>query len=139
MAERFRRQAAPVSEDQFVSMMDAYAQECVRLVKTRTDDAAGGYALGWADGAHFTAAWEYMSAPEATEAEKQGAKRAYRIYVDKALTLDLYDVFRRVDNAKTYRVTNPGNDRMTPASSALNRRLIEVEEWELPYMEATNA
>ena len=122
-----------------MSLLDAFAQECVLLTKTRTDDIYGGYSIAWVNGVKFTAAWEYESAPEMTIAEQQGVNRFYRIYVDKSLNLDLHEVFRRTDNSQTYRVTNPGVDRMTPASSALNRRLIEVEKWDLPHHEAQNA
>ena len=122
-----------------MTLLDAYTQECVLLTQTRTDDAAGGHSVTWADGAHFMAAWAYQAAPEETAAEKQGVNRVYRIFVDKAVNLDFHQVFLRMDNGHVYRVTNPGDDRHTPASSALNRRVIEVEEWELPYQEAQNA
>ena len=103
------------------------------LVKTREDDPVGGYTTVWADGLHFKAAWEYQAAPEITVAEQQGAARTYNIYVDKTLDLDYHEAFRRVDNGQIYRVTNPGTDRMTPGISRLNRRVVEVEKWELPH------
>lgn len=115
-----------------MSLLDEYAVECVLLVKTRTDDPVGGYKIAWLDGVHFDAAWEYMSAPEIIVAEKQGVARTYRIYVDKTLDLDFHEAFRRTDNSQIYRVTNPGTDRNTPTISRLNKRLIEVEKWELP-------
>ena len=115
-----------------MSLMDEYNAECVLLVKTRTDDPVGGYQTVWADGVHFQAAWEYESAPEITVAEQQGVARTYRIYVDKTLDLDFHEVFRRTDNGQIYRVTNPGTDRKTPNFSTLNKRLIEVEKWQLP-------
>ena len=116
-----------------MSLLDEYSVECVLLVKTRTDDPVGGYTVAWTDGARFLAAWEYVSSPEMTAAEQQGVNRVYNIYVDKTLELDYHEVFRRADNGQVYRVTNPGTDRRTPAASRLNRRLIEVEKWELPH------
>ena len=115
-----------------MSLMDEYAVECVLLTKTRTDDPVGGYKSRWVDGVSFMAAWEYESAPEITVAEQEGVSRTYRIYVDKTLDLDYHEAFRRTDNSQTYRVTNPGTDRKTPSFSTLNKRLIEVEKWELP-------
>ena len=115
-----------------MSLMDEYAVECVLLVKTRTDDPLGGYSVSWVDGAKFTAAWEYVSAPEMMVAEQQGVSRVYNIYVDKTLNLDYHEAFRRTDNNQVYRVTNPGTDRHTPSFSPLGKRLIEVEKWELP-------
>ena len=118
-----------------MSLLDEYTQECVLLVKTRTEDPVGGYIPSWTDGTPFQAAWEYESAPEITVAEQQGVARTYRIYVDKTLDLDCHEAFRRADNGQIYRVTNPGTDRKTPSISRLNRRLIEVEKWELPHGE----
>ena len=115
-----------------MSLMDEYARECVLLEKRRVPDPAGGYTSVWTRGAKFSASWEYVSAPEVTVAEQQGVERTYRIYVDKTLDLDFHEAFRRLDNGQVYRVTNPGTDRMTPAFSRLNKRLIEVEKWKLP-------
>ena len=115
-----------------MSLMDEYAVECVMLVKTRTDDPVGGYKIAWVDGAKFSAAWEYVSAPEMMVAAQQGVSRVYNIYVDKTLDLDFHEAFRRTDNGQIFRVTNPGTDRRTPKFSRLNRQLVEVEKWELP-------
>lgn len=116
-----------------MSLLDQYAQECVLQIRVRSDDPVGGYKSQWQDGVHFMAAWEFDSSTEARIAEQQGVNRVYNIYVDKTLDLDYHEVFRRLDNGQVYRVTNPGEDRATPASSRLNRRLIEVEKWELPH------
>lgn len=116
-----------------MSLMDEYTSKCVSLTKTIVEDPVGGYAVKWVDGTQFDAAWEYESAPEIIVAEQEGVERTYRIYVDKTLGLDYHDAFRRVDNGQVYRVTNPGTDRHTPSFSRLNKRLIEVEKWELPH------
>ena len=118
-----------------MSLLDEYKVPCVLLVKTRVDDPVGGYKTEWENGAAFDAAWEYMSAPEITVAEQEGVNRIYRIYVDKTLDLDFHEAFRRTDNGQVFRVTNPGTDRKTPGFSRLNKRLIEVEKWELPHDE----
>lgn len=113
-------------------LMDEYNAKCVLLVKTRQDDPVGGYRTVWADGIEFDAAWEYESAPEIVVAEQQGVSRIYRIYIDPTLDLEYHEVFRRKDNGQIYRVTNPGKDRRTPSFSRINKRLIEVEKWDLP-------
>lgn len=119
-----------------MSLMDEYNVPCVLLVKTISPDPVGGYKTEWTDGTGFDAAWEYQSAPEIIVAEQEGVARTYHIYVDKTLNLDYHDAFRRTDNGQIYRVTNPGTDRNTPGFSRLNKRLIEVEKWELPHEEA---
>ena len=118
-----------------MSLMDEYNVPCVTLVRTRVPDPVGGYKSSWDDDVEFQAAWEYQSAPEIIVAEQEGVSRVYRIYVDKTLDLDYHEAFRRTDNGQVYRVTNPGTDRMTPSFSKLNKRLIEVEKWELPHEE----
>ena len=132
MARPVRKPTGDMEETKRMSLLDEYSAECVLLVKTRVDDPVGGYRITWVDGTEFSAAWEYISAPEMTVAEQQGVSRVYRIYVDKTLDLDFHEVFRRKDNGQTYRVTNPGTDRQTPSFSRLNRRLVEVEKWDLP-------
>ena len=116
-------------------LMDEYAVKCVLLVKTSKPDPVGGYTVDWTDDAEFMAAWEYVSAPELMVAEQQGISRVYNIYVDKTLYLDYHEAFRRTDNGQIYRVTNPGTDRITPSFSRLDKRLIEVEKWQLPHGE----
>ena len=118
-----------------MSLLDQYSVECVLLAKIRVDDRAGGYDIDWQETVRFNAAWEYQSAPEIVVAEQQGVNRVYRIYVPKELELDYHEVFRRADDGQTYRVTNPGTDRVTPATSRLNKRLIEVEKYDLPREE----
>lgn len=115
-----------------MSLLDLFSVDCVLLTRIRVDDPVGGYKRKWADGATFSAAWEFESAPEVTVAEQQGVKRTYNIYVDKTLKLEYHEAFRRTDTGDTYRVTNPGDDRKTPAISRLNRQLVVVEKWEIP-------
>ena len=115
-----------------MSLMDEYNVPCVLLTKTRVDDSLGGYKTVWKPDVHFDAAWEYLSAPEILVAEKEDVERTYRIYVPKTLNLDFHEVFRRSDDGQIYRVTNPGKDRTTPSFSRLDKRLIEVEKWEIP-------
>lgn len=117
------------------SLLNAFKEEqgCVVLTRTRVPDGQGGYKNGWAEGVTFYPSWEYEASPEMTVAEQQGVSRVYRIYVDKSLDLQYHEVFRRISTGQTYRVTNPGTDRHTPASSAMNLRLIEVEIWDLPH------
>ena len=116
-----------------MSLLDEYRSECVMLTKTHTPDGQGGFTTAWQEGVHFSPAWEYESSPEMVVAEQQGVNRVYRIYVDKALNLDYRETFRRIEDGQVFRVTNPGTDRHTPNTSALNKRLIEVEKWELPH------
>lgn len=115
-----------------MSLMDSFASDCVFLTKTIVGDSFGGYETVWADGVTFKASFEYSASAEMILAEKAGASRTYRIYVDKRLNLEYHDVFRRVEDGQVFRVTNAGTDRHTPESSTLDKRLIEIEKWVLP-------
>ena len=116
-----------------MNLMDAYNDECVTLVKARVPDGQGGYSITYTEGIRFTPSWEYESSPEMLVAEQQGVNRVYRLYVNKTLDLDYHEVIKRLSDNQVFRVTNPGENRNTPASSGLNKRLIEVEKYELPH------
>ena len=116
-----------------MSLLDEFKSECVIIQKTRVPDGQGGHMTAWKEGEHFFAAWEYESSPEMIVALQQGVNRIYRIYVDKTLDLDYHEAFKRLEDGQIFRVTNPGTDRHTPTQSRLNKRLIEVETWELPH------
>ena len=115
-----------------MSLMDEFREECVLLVKTRIPDGLGGYTVQWAEGMKINPAFEYDASTQAIVAEKQGYSRSYTIYVPKEIDLDYHDVMKRLSDGMVFRVTNPGPDRNTPASSRLDQRMIEVERWELP-------
>ena len=115
-----------------MSLLKQYESECVLYTKSRTADGLGGYKTVYTEGASFFPAWEYESSAEMLVAEQQGTKRTYRIYVDKSLDLDYHETFKRLSDNQVFRVTNDGTDRETPAMSRLNKRLVEVEKYELP-------
>lgn len=112
--------------------MDEFREDCVLLNKTVVPDGLGGYTTAYTDGPVFSPAFQYDGSTQAILAEKQGFSRSYTVYVPAGMNLDFHDVFRRVSDSLTFRVTNPGTDRHTPASSQLNLRMIEVERWDIP-------
>ena len=112
-------------------LIDDVAVDCVILDKTTVSDGLGGFTRVWVEGATFKAAFEYNASTEMLIAEKQGTERSYRIYIDKTLSLEYHDVFRRIEDGQVFRVTNDGTDRLTPPISTLGKRLIEVEKWVL--------
>lgn len=122
-----------------MSLMDSFASDCVILTRTITKDGYGGYVVSWVEGISFPASFEYMASPEIIVAEKQGMARTYKVYIDKQLNFEYHDVFRRISDGQTFRVTNTGTDRNTPDTSALDKRLIEVEKWVLPDAESDSS
>ena len=139
MGEHLPQSVKPVEEGEYpVSLMDSFASDCVALTWAIVKDGYGGYTSAWTDGITFPASFEYSASPEMIIAEKQGVSRTYKMYVDKRLILEYHDAFRRVSDGQTFRVTNSGEGRYTPAPSTLDKRLIEVEKCVLPDAQSSS-
>ena len=114
-----------------MSLLDDAMEECVMLDKTTVEDGYGGFIPTWRDGAKFNAAIVFDSSMAARVASVQGVTDLYTVTTRKAMTLNYHDVFRRVRDGKIFRVTTDGDDKATPASAALNMRVVNAEEWEV--------
>ena len=55
-----------------------------------------------------------------------------------AINLQYHDVVKRDRDGKIFRVTSDGDDNYTPASSSLDIRQVEAEEWTIPATEKQN-
>jgi hypothetical protein len=115
-----------------MSLLTDSMEACVYLEKTRVPDGAGGTIVQWRDGSSFDAAIVLDTSTIARVAEADGARRLYRIYVRRGVSLDFHDVFRRVWDGKVFRVTSDPSDKKTPAVSSLDVSVAGAEEWELP-------
>ena len=114
-----------------MSLLDDAMEECVMLDKTTVEDGYGGFIPTWRDGARFNAAIVFDSSMAARVASVQGVTDLYTVTTRKAVTLNYHDVFRRVRDGKIFRVTTDGDDKATPASAALDMRVVNAEEWEV--------
>ncbi len=114
-----------------MSLLDEAMEDCVMMDRRTESDGYGGYSEIWMEGAPFQAAIVLDSSMQARIASKQGVTSLYTVTTGKNLTLKHYDVFKRVSDGVTFRVTSNGNDNRTPASAALNMRQVSAEEWEL--------
>lgn len=115
-----------------MSLLNDNMEACVYLEKTRVPDGVGGTVVEWRDGAAFDAAIVLDTSTIARVAEAEGAKRLYKIYVRRGVSLDFHDVFRRVWDGKVFRVTSDPSDKKTPATASLDVSVAGAEEWELP-------
>ena len=115
-----------------MSLLDEAMETCTFLNKQVTPDGYGGYTTTWADGASFQAAIVFDTSIEARTAEAQGVTSRYTVTTPRAMTLEYHDVFRRTRDGKIFRVTSDGDDKYTPASTALDMRQVTAEEWSLP-------
>ena len=105
--------------------------DCVLLEKVRTLDGLGGWTTTWTEGAPFKAAILKDSTMEARMAEKQGVTEVYTISVPRETPLMYMDVFRRVSDGQTFRVTSNMTDNQSPAFSSINFGQVTAEAWEL--------
>lgn len=112
-----------------MSLLADAMEECVMLDKQTVSDGYGGYTRTWTEGTSFYAAITFDTSLQARVADKQGVTSLYTVTTSRALTLEYHDVFQRVSDGKIFRVTSDGDDKYTPASTALDMRQVTAEEW----------
>ena len=115
-----------------MSLQDEFASACVILDKKRVPDGEGGFNTTWAEGAKFMAAIVLNTSIEARVGEKQGLTSKYTVNTRKNASLNYHDVFMRLYDGKTFRVTSDGDDKKTPPSATIDMSVVTAEEWVLP-------
>ena len=117
----------------FISeMMEGFKYECALLEKTRHSDGLGGSRTVWTEGMSFVAWFQNDTTTEANIASQQGYDATYSLLIDKGMELDQDDVFVRKSDGMKFRVNRDTPEKKTPATSALNKRLILCKKWEYP-------
>ena len=114
-----------------MSLLEDAFESCVMLDKTTGPDGYGGYISTYKEGASFKAAIVFDTSMQARTAEKQGVTSLYTVTTSRALTLEYHDIFMRLRDQKVFRVTSDGDDKFTPASTALDMRQVTAEEYVL--------
>lgn len=114
-----------------MSLIDVMMEECVMMDKRTVPDGLGGFTHEWQEGAPFRAAVIKDSTLAARVAEKQGVTEVYTVTVDKGLALQYHDVFRRVSDGYTFRVTSNITDSETPTVATFQIGQVSAERWEL--------
>ena len=130
MAERISFPSEPMEED--MSLIDFFKSPCVALTQQRTPDGEGGYTTQWTEGQQFDAAIILDTSATTRRAEKDSLTNQYTVTVDKGVTLNFHDVFRRTTDSRTFRVTSNASDKQTPACSTFQFTQVTAEEWRLP-------
>lgn len=116
-----------------MSLLDEYMADtgkCVMLDRTSQPDGRGGIIYTYVEGAEFEAAIFLENSLENEKAQKQGVTGIYQVTVKKPIRLDYHNVFKRVEDGKTFRVTSKDESK-TPASSSLDMRVVRAEEYEI--------
>lgn len=115
-----------------MSLFEAFYTPCVMMEKKRTPDGLGGYTTEWTEGAEFMAAIVKNDTLQAAIAEKQGVTEVYTITTPVGVGLDYHEVFRRVSDGATFRVTSNAKDSETPNMASFSFEQVKAERWELP-------
>lgn len=114
-----------------MSLIDVMMEDCVMIDRRTVPDGMGGFTPEWVDGAPFKAAVIKNNTLEARVAEKQGVTELYTVTVDKGLILQYHDVFRRLSDGLTFRVTSNIRDSETPTVATFQIGQVTAERWEL--------
>lgn len=114
-----------------MSLIDVMMEDCTMLDKRTIPDGLGGFSYAWTDGATFRAAIIKNNSLEARVAEKQGLTELYTVTVDKGLSLQYHDVFRRQSDGAIFRVTSNIVDSETPSVATFQIGQVAAERWEL--------
>lgn len=112
-------------------LFELFKEPCVLLEKRTMSDGQGGYTHEWRDGVTFRAAVIKNETLAARVAEKQGVTEVYQVYADEELELDFHDVFRRVKDGATFRVTSNAHDSRTPDVATFSFSMVTAERWTL--------
>lgn len=106
-------------------------ESCVMMDRQTVSDGVGGFTYRWTQGAEFNAAIVKDNTLNAQIAEKQGVSELYTITVPKGVTLEFHDVFKRVRDSATFRVTSNIHESETPARATFQIGQVTAERWEL--------
>ena len=115
-----------------MSLIDNFNTLCVLLEKKRVPDGEGGFISAWEEGPEFMAAIVLDQSLQAQIAYKQGVTSLYRVTAPKSLSLEFHDVFRRVSDGQTFRITSNAKDKETPVVASFSFSQVTAEEWSLP-------
>lgn len=114
-----------------MSLLDEYSEWFAFMVKEKRPDGEGGLISEWTEGATFKMAQEHDTSIIAQEAERAKEASTYSFYVDKSISLGMYDVVKRLSDGATFRITQESGEDYTPASSKLNLTKVTAERWNL--------
>lgn len=115
-----------------MNLIEKSMVDCVVWNKEKEPDGAGGWNTVWKKGAQFKAAISNNMSTEMQIAEAQGLKRVYSVTTNKTAMLDYHDVFERVSDGATFRVTSEGEDIQTPEFAGFSFSQVTAERWDLP-------
>ena len=114
-----------------MNLLDSMRHACVRLQKTETPDGLGGCRAGWTEGVAFDAVLIKKRSGLETEGQREALKETFVVLTAPEVGLRHPDVFRRVADGATFRVTTANGDEVTPGEATIRAAKAECERWDL--------
>lgn len=115
-----------------MTLLDSMMERCVMMDKVSRLDGMGGFYYVWTEGVEFDATIIKMSSPTITVAEQQGVSEQYNVIVPSGVPLDFHDVFKRLSDGATFRVTDYSRDTEAPKASTVQIAKVTAERWVIP-------
>lgn len=106
-------------------------EPCVMMDKTTVNDGMGGFTYTWVEGATFDAFVRKESAPEIRVAEQDKVKEMFTVVVNRNVTLEYHDVFKRLGDGAIFRATSSTRDEKALEESTIPIARANCERWAL--------
>lgn len=114
-----------------MTLYETFYEPCILMERRREPDGEGGWNSVWTDdGPEFEAAVVIDNTMTARVAESQGMKSVYTVTTNSNVNLEFHDVFKRVSDGKTFRVTSDPKDKTTPDAATFSFEQVTAEAWE---------
>lgn len=114
-----------------MTLLDSMRDPCVMMDKRTVSDGMGGFTTVWTEGAAFDATIIKNNSNEAVVGQQQGMSELFTVVVDKSIILDYHDVFKRVSDGQTFRLTSSTLDSAAPERSTIPIAKATCERWAL--------
>lgn len=114
-----------------MSLLESAYETFVMMDQKSTKDSYGTIVRSWTEGAQFDAAATFDTSMQARIAGAQGVKSLFTVTTPKRITLNYYDVIKRVSDGLVLRITSRGRDKSTPEEASLDMRQVTAEEYVL--------
>lgn len=115
-----------------MTLIDEIMEECVIMDKSSNPDGYGGFNYTWKEGAPFMASIVKDNTLAARVAEKSGVTEVYTITVNKGIPLTYGEVFKRLKDNTTFRITSNIKDSETPPRATFQIGQVTAERWDIP-------
>lgn len=115
-----------------MSLLDAFARNCVLMKKTSVPGMEGGCSTVWSEDLQFLNYQAMDRSMEARVAEQLGVSSVYSALVDRDLPVHYGDYFKDRQTGWIYRVTSRPEEKQAPASASLRLKYFTAERTALP-------